>query len=309
MGPWRKNPAERGIRRGMAVDRVGRPGCCRSKWSSIFCTTPRGFWPTGKQGRGKKRQQQFVVAGEGIPMRIRSTAAAQRRSGTLDDVLRGAVMLDEIEVRRGDGTQRDAQIAHDGAPVEIDAARVHFLHERAEEAKVDKRGGAESRAVSVRVHVGDVRADSEMDGDGNAEAIGVPENAGASVEWLERARGEELACGFSIADAGACRGCGDLIEIFAGFASHAELAGAEPGFDVFGGAAGERDFEVMDEGGAVHGNTGDEAAAHEFHENGADAGLDDVTADAPENGFALFFCLVNCGGDGAEIARGKNVRE
>ena len=78
-----------------------------------------------------------------------------------------------------------------------------------------------------------------------------------------------------------------------GFAGHAELAGAEAGFDVFGGVAGECDFEIVDERGAVHGDAGDEAAVHQIDEDRAEADLDDVAADAPEDGMR-----VACGRDG-----------
>ena len=70
----------------------------------------------------------------------------------LDDVLQGAIVLNEIEIRGGDGLQRRAQIAHrgnglqenfrehnGGTPVEIDTAGMHLAHQRAEEAEIEMR--------------------------------------------------------------------------------------------------------------------------------------------------------------------------
>src|ERR1700688_41735 len=126
------------------------------------------------------------------------------------------------------------------------------------------------------MHVGDVRADGEMDGDGDAVFVGGYEDAGICVfDWDDAAR-EELAGGFAVADANAVRELGDFVDVLVGFRGHAELTCAEAGFNVFGGVAGDGDFEIVDEGGAVHGDAGDEAAFHQVDEDGAKADFNDV---------------------------------
>jgi hypothetical protein len=99
-------------------------------------------------------------------------------------------VLDKVEVRGGDGAERDAEIADDAhgfekdfgeqdgrAPVEINAAGMHLLDESAEEAEIVMSGIAEGRAVGGWMHVGDIGADGEMDGDGDAVFVGGDEDA------------------------------------------------------------------------------------------------------------------------------------
>src|SRR6266849_3796667 len=100
---------------------------------------------------------------------------------------------------------------------------MHLLDESAEEAEVVVRGGAERGAVGGAVHVGDIRADGEMDGDGNALFVGSDEDAGISMLDVEDAAREELAGGFAVADANAVRDLGHFVDVLAGFGSHAEM--------------------------------------------------------------------------------------
>src|ERR1700719_2989935 len=101
---------------------------------------------------------------------------------------------------------------------------MHLLHEGAKEAEVEVRGGAESGAVGGAMHVGNVCADGEMDGDGDAELVGGGEDAGACVGDIDYCVMEELAGGFAVAEAGAHGDFCDLVEILAGFGGHAEGA-------------------------------------------------------------------------------------
>ena len=166
------------------------------------------------------------------------------------------------------------------------------------------RGGAESGAVRGAVHVRNIRADGEMHGDGDAEFVGGSQDAGACVGYIDHGVVEKLSGGLAVAKP--CPHCHfrDLVQIFARFRGHAECTGSQTGFDIFGSVANQRDFEIVDEGGAVHGERGDEAAAHEVDEDGTEANLDDVAADAPENGFALLAGLVNGGEEIAEVGSG-----
>jgi len=105
-----------------------------------------------------------VVAGDGVAVRFRSAAASTGRGGTLHYILQRTVVLNKVEVRGGNGAERDAEIANErdgfeknfgkqdgGAPVEIDAAGMHLLDQGAEEAEIVVRGCAESSTVGGAV--------------------------------------------------------------------------------------------------------------------------------------------------------------
>src|SRR5256885_6430472 len=186
---------------------------------------------------------------------------------------------------------------------------MHSFHERAGESESVVSGGAEGGAVGGGMHVGNVGADGGMDGDGNFVLIGGEENAGGGVLRIEFAGGEKFSGGFAVADASVRRDGGDFVEISAGFAGHAECAGAEAGFHVLGSVAAKSDFEIVNEGCAVHGDSGNGAAADEIDQDGAEPGFDDVAADAPENGFARAFCGVDGSEQGAKIVGGEKIGE
>src|SRR5207244_13306414 len=120
---------------------------------------------------GDERQGQLVVAGNSVDVRCRSAAGVRGRGWTLHYNLQRTVVLNKVEVRGGDGAERDAEIADDGngfeknfgkkdggAPVEIDAAGMHLLDEGGEEAEVVVRGGGERGGVGGVVEVGEVGA-------------------------------------------------------------------------------------------------------------------------------------------------------
>src|SRR6267378_1487859 len=237
------------------------------------------FGPAGGQRGGNERQEQLVVAGDGVAVRFGSAAAAAAAGsgGTLYYILQRTVVLDKVEVRGGDGAERDAEIANDGngfqknfgqkdggAPIEIDAAGMHPLDQRAEEAEIVMRGVSQRRAVDGRMHVRNVRTDGEMDRHGNAVLVRSHEDAAIGVFDFDDTAREKLSGGFAIADANAVGKFGEFVDVLARFSSHPELAFAETGLDVFGGVAGEGDFEIVDEGGAVHGHPRNESALHEI---------------------------------------------
>src|SRR5258708_12220448 len=98
--------------------------------------------PTSGQRGGHQRQEQLVVTGDGIAMRFRSAVAAGGGGGTLHYILQRTVVLNKVEVRRGNRAQRNAKIAHDGngfqknfrqengrAPVEVNTPGIHLLHQ------------------------------------------------------------------------------------------------------------------------------------------------------------------------------------
>src|SRR6267143_3290967 len=171
------------------------PDCsagCRQRGSSFSSAALLG--PASGQRGGDERQEQLVVTGDGVAVRCRSAAAVGWRRGALHYILQRTVVLDKVEVGRGDGPERDAEIANDGngfeknfgqkdgrAPIEIDAAGMHLLDESAEEPEIQMRGRAESGAVGGAMHVRNVRADGEMDGHGDLMLVGSYEDAGIRV--------------------------------------------------------------------------------------------------------------------------------
>jgi hypothetical protein len=157
--------------------------------------------------------------------------------------------------------------------------------------------------------VRDIGADRHVHGDGDAQFVRSDEHAGIGMLDLHHAAGEELAGSFAIANVDAPCQLGHFIQIFAGFRGHPELTGAKIRFDVFGSIAGESDLEVVDQGGAVHGDPGDKAAAHEVDQDGSEANLDDVAADTPQDRAALLARAMYRGEKLAQIACGEDVRE
>ena len=70
---------------------------------------------------------------------------------------------------------------------------MHFFHERAEEAEIVVRGGAECGAVGGRMHMGNVGADGEVDGDGNFVLIGGEEELESNEMDICEARERVMA--------------------------------------------------------------------------------------------------------------------
>lgn len=148
-----------------------------------------------------------------------------------------------------------------------------------------------------------------MNRDGDLRVIRGGENAVAEVLRVDIFPREKLSGGFAEADISAFREGGHFVERTAGFLGHAEFAFAENGFDVFGRAADHGDFKIVDERGAVHGDSGDEAAAKKIDQQRAEADFDDVSADAPENRAGLRTRVEDGAGDKAKVFGGENARQ
>src|SRR5579864_8368655 len=171
------------------------------------------------------------------------------------------------------------------------------------------RGGAEIFSRGGAMNVRNVRADGEMHGDRNSRAIRGGENALVEMLRVGIFLREELPGGFAEADPRAFRERGHFVERTAGFLGHAEFSFAENGFDVFGSAADHGDFEIVDERGAVHGDSADEAATEKINQQRAEADFDDVAADAPESRAGLRTRVEDGAGDKAKVFGGENARE
>src|SRR3984893_15786925 len=139
---------------GIPVRTVGM--VCRRKGSSIFIRffTWRLSRPAAHQGGGYQRQEQFVMASDCVAGRRLCLAATRGSCGAPHYILQRTVVLNKVEVGSGDRAKRKAQVAHDGdgfqenlweqnggAPIQIDAAGVHLLHQGAEEAEIAIRDG------------------------------------------------------------------------------------------------------------------------------------------------------------------------
>src|SRR5713101_6108505 len=155
-----------------------------------------------------------MVAGDGVAVRIRTSAAAAGSGGTLHYILQRTVVLNKVEVRRSNRAKRHAEIAdhRDGfekdfrqqngrTPVEVNAAGMHLLDTRAEKAEIQMCCEAESSAVGGAVHVRDVRADGEVNGNRDAVLVGGEKHARFGVLHGNDAAVQKLACGFAVADA------------------------------------------------------------------------------------------------------------
>src|SRR5208283_690775 len=102
-----------------------------------------------------------------------------------------------------------------------------------------------------------------MNGDGNPALVGFDQNAGLWVLGRKDAAGQVLTGSLAIADADAVGQLGDFVDVLAGFFGHAEVTFTEGGFNVLRSISCQGDFEIMDHGGAVHGDAGNKSAAHE----------------------------------------------
>src|SRR6266566_3012601 len=278
--------------------------------------------PPCRQSRRHERQQQLVVAGDGKAARLRSFVAAGGSGGTLHYILQRAVVLNKVEVRRRNGTERYAQVAHHRnglqknlrqqhrrTPVEIDAAGMHLLNERAEEAKIAMRRIAKRRAFRRRVHVRNVRADSEMHRHRDAVFVRHGQNARPGLLRGNNAAGQKLPRRLAISDANPLRQLRDFVQVLSGFLGHAELALAKRGLDVFGSVPGKRYLEIVNERRPVHRDSGDKAAIHQVDQHRPKSHLDDVATQAPQNRFALLPRGKNGAEQFAKIARRKKVRK
>ena len=72
--------------------------------------------------------------------------------------------------------------------------------------------------------------------------------------------------------------------------------------------AHERQFEVVNDAGAVHGHRGHDALLHETDEDRREPDLDDMGADADDHRPALAMGLRDGVGDGTQRFDGEDVR-
>jgi len=96
------------------------------------------------------------------------------------------------------------------------------------------------------------------------------------------------------------------VDVEAGFFGHAELTLAESGLDSLGSIAGHGDFKIMDQGGAIHGDPGNEPAAHEVTRTGPRPTLMTWPPRPQRMARFCFTRAMNGGEQVAQILGGKN---
>jgi hypothetical protein len=263
-----------------------------------------------------------MVAGNRVAVRLGSAPPTNGSGGTPHYILQRTVVLDKVEVRRGDGAERNAKIAHHGnslqknlwqqngrAPVEINPAGVHLPHQRAEQTKIVMRGIAKRSAVSGRMHVRNIRANGEVNRHWDALLVRREENAGICVLDLKDAAVQKLSRGFTVSDAQAVRQLRDFVEVFSSFFRHAEPAFVKSCFHIFGRVAGERDLEIMNERSPIHRDSRNETAVHQIDQERTETNFYNVPADPPENRSALSARTMNRAKKLAKIFGGENLRK
>src|SRR3974377_1303748 len=109
------------------------------------------------------------------------------------------------------------------------------------------------------MHVRNVRADGEVNRNRDFLLVGGHEHAHVGVLGLEDAAQEILTRGFAVAHPDTMSELGDIVYSRALFPSHAELAFTEGRLHIFRSSANHRNFEIVDEGGTVHGNPANKA--------------------------------------------------
>src|ERR1700682_6340637 len=95
----------------------GEGEVCRRKRSSSFFFRFFGWrssWPAAHQRSGDQRQEQFVMASDGVAARLLSFAATRGSCGAPHYILQRTIVLNKVEVGGGDGAKRNAKITHDG---------------------------------------------------------------------------------------------------------------------------------------------------------------------------------------------------
>src|ERR1700674_5127937 len=159
------------------------------------------------------------------------------------------------------------------------------------------------------MHMWDVGTDGQMDGDWDTLPIGRHQNAGRRVGGRSDATGEKFAGSFAITDVRTRRVFGNFIELLASLGSHPKSTCVDPRVDVLGRHAGDCNLKIMDQSGTVHGNTGYETSLDEIDQNGAQADLDDVTANTPENRPLAYSGALDGGQQLVQIFRRQEFRK
>ncbi len=230
--------------------------------------------------------EDLVVADEG-------DAAAGEAGRPLDDVALGPVLAHEIEVHRRQPRDAVAQIAGDGERLQEDLGQDHGRadveddavlqpgHEPAERLEVAVARLAEGGTVGARMHVVDVGADRDVDGDRESEAMGGREHRAArmGIACLGDVAADRRTHPEPFRAAARDRG----IESLGRLPRDTEAPRIEGGADVLAGPAEHRELEIMDTAGPVHHQAADRPALHQIDDDRREPDLDEMGAEAEED--------------------------
>ena len=100
-----------------------------------------------------------------------------------------------------------------------------------------------------------------------------------------------------------------IVHLAARLLGHAEGAVRETGGDVLRRGSEARDLVVVDRRGAVHGDVGHDAAAHQLDEHGGEPGLHDVAAEHHDDATRAARRIGDGAHHRAEVARDEDVGE
>ena len=100
-----------------------------------------------------------------------------------------------------------------------------------------------------------------------------------------------------------------LVQHAAGFFRHPEASLVDLRIDFFRRVPHERQFEIMNNSGSVHGHGGDDPLLHEVHENRAQSDFDHMGAESHDNGPAFAMGLHDGLGDRAQRFHAQDIRQ
>jgi len=244
-------------------------------------------------------------------------AAAGGRS--LQDVDRGPVVPDEIQVHRREVIQPMAQIAgqsdglqehlrqnHGGAGVDVYPA-LQPGHLSGQNAEIQERRRSGAGGVEPRMHVNDVRADRDVNRHRDVQAGSGRQNA---VRSAGEARTQDVGADRAAQALDLGGRCRDRpVEDRSGFGGHAEGAVVEGRADLFRGPAGHGHLQIVDDSGPVQGDSADDPALHQVDHDRAEARLDNVGAHAQDHRASSAVRGHDRGDDRPEVRRRQNLRQ
>ena len=230
------------------------------------------------------------MAGQGIPLAPLGHRAAHH-------VLRGPVVLDEVEVDRDEVPDPVPKIPgqrqrlekhlgqeHGRSDIEVDPTIVQIGDHGRQEAEIPLRGLAHHRPVAARVHVEGVGAQGHVNRAGAVQPRARREDALGKVGRPHRQ--EPLPQGPTEAPPTPHPFRHRLVDDPARLLGHAELALHQLGFDVLRGEAGIGQLKVVDGPRPVHGHGRHEPPLQQVHQDGREPHLDDVGPHPQDHGLA-----------------------
>lgn len=213
---------------------------------------------------------------------------------------------DPLVPDKGDGFEKDLGQENRRSDVDMDTA-LESADKGGEGEKITKGPLADRRAVGARMEMNDVRAQGDMDGDGNPEPMARGKKAEIFVG--ESRAGDHPSDRRAEAEAVLHAVDDRPVEKFSRFPGGPEAAGHDLPGHIFRSPAGESDFEIVDDSGPVEGQPLDKSSFHEVNENRLKADFDDMGPAGEKDGAPM---VSRPGGQGQEFTKipaGEETRE